>query len=53
MAKITELRCENFKRLTAELAEEHDAKLWLERAGHSDPGAVVIEDGAVAERTES
>lgn len=36
-------------RLMAELAEEHDAQLWLERAGHSDPGAVVIEDGAVAE----
>ena len=24
------------------------ARLWLERAGHSDPGAVVIEDGVVA-----
>jgi len=35
-------------RLIAELAEEHSAQLWLERAGHSDPGAVVIEDGEVA-----
>lgn len=39
---------ENGMRLMAELAAEHDAQLWLERAGHSDPGAVVIEDGAVA-----
>lgn len=36
-------------KLMAELAEEHDAQIWLERAGHSDPGAVVIEDGAVAD----
>ncbi|MBN1612511.1 MAG: hypothetical protein JW940_38125 [Polyangiaceae bacterium] len=35
--------------LMAELAEEHDAQLWLERPGHQDPGAVVIEDGAVAD----
>jgi len=35
-------------KLIAELAEEHNAQLWLERAGHSDPGAVVIEDGGVA-----
>jgi DNA repair exonuclease SbcCD ATPase subunit len=35
-------------RLIAELAEEHKAQLWLERAGHADPGAVVIEDGEVA-----
>jgi len=34
-------------RLITELAEEHDAQLWLERACHSDPGAVIIEDGAV------
>jgi DNA repair exonuclease SbcCD ATPase subunit len=32
-------------RLIAELAAQHDAQLWLERAGHSDAGALVIEDG--------
>jgi hypothetical protein len=36
-------------RLIADLAAQHDAQLWLERAGHSDPGAVVIEDGEVSD----
>ena len=35
-------------RLIAELAEEQDAQLWLERAGHSDPGGVVFDDGEIA-----
>jgi hypothetical protein len=39
---------EDGMRLMAELADQHDAQLWLERAGHQDPGAVVIEDGAVS-----
>jgi DNA repair exonuclease SbcCD ATPase subunit len=35
-------------KLIADLAAEHDAQLWLERAGHNDPGAVVFEDGEAA-----
>lgn len=33
--------------LMSALAQEHDAQLWLERAGHEDAGAIVIEDGGV------
>lgn len=34
-------------KLIADLATEHDAQLWLERAGHNDPGAIVFEAGEV------
>lgn len=37
-------------RLLAELAEEHDLQLWLERVGDKDRAAVIIEDGMVLAR---
>lgn len=33
--------------LVAELANEHDAQVWIERVGDADDGAIVIEDGQV------
>lgn len=34
--------------LIAEAAAEHDCQVWVERVSDDSPGAVVIEDGAVA-----
>lgn len=34
-------------RLLAELAEQYDAQVWVERVGDGDAGAVIIEDGLV------
>jgi DNA repair exonuclease SbcCD ATPase subunit len=33
--------------LIAEIAEAHDAQVFIERVGDGDPGAIVIEDGMV------
>jgi ABC-type cobalamin/Fe3+-siderophores transport system ATPase subunit len=37
--------------LVAEMAEKHDAQVWLERVGDGDASAVIIEDGQVAARS--
>jgi len=39
-------------RTMAEVAAEYDGQVLLERVGNRDPGAIIIEDGAVAEPAE-
>ena len=34
-------------RMLAELAQERDLQLWVERVGSKDPGAIVLEDGEI------
>ena len=34
-------------KLVAEMAAAHEAQVWVERVGDGDPGAIIIEDGAV------
>ena len=34
--------------MIAEIAAQHDQQIWIERVGDSDAGAIVIEDGLVA-----
>ncbi|HHM12439.1 MAG TPA: hypothetical protein ENJ16_02725 [Planctomycetaceae bacterium] len=36
-------------RMVAEMAEESDAQVWIERVGTNDEGAIVIEDGAIVD----
>lgn len=36
-------------RLIAEMAEERDAQVWIERADRQDAGTIVIEDGCIRE----
>lgn len=38
--------------MIAQMAEDADAQLWLERVGDGDAGAIIIEDGAVRFSTE-
>jgi DNA repair ATPase RecN len=40
---------EDGMKLIADMAEEHGAQLWLERAGHHDEGAILIQDGEVVD----
>lgn len=40
---------ENSLRLVASMAAEAGAQVWLERVGTGDPGAVIIQDGQIAE----
>ena len=34
-------------KLVADMAQEHDAQVWIERVGNNDETAVIIQDGAV------
>lgn len=36
-------------KLLRELALEHDMQIWVERVGHGDKNAIIIEDGEVAQ----
>ena len=36
-----------------EVAKERDMQIWVERVGDGDPGAIIIEDGMVAENSDA
>jgi recombinational DNA repair ATPase RecF len=42
---------EDSMKMLAEMAEEADAQVWIERVGEGDETAVIIEDGAVKEES--